>query len=107
MDWSKFSKDAVSEIGALCVGELSKMKESIMSETRLFLDDSKNQIEEWTKKVVTGELAKDDYDVLLKGKASVVKMMLLKQKGIRKIEAEKMSASIIETLISMAFKLIP
>lgn len=107
MDWSTLSADVIREVGSLCVGEMAKYKIDIEKEMKSFLDSSKANIETWTKQVASGELSKDDYKTLLKGKEAVVSMMILKHKGIAKIKAEQLSKDIINALITFVFKLLP
>ena len=107
MDWGKFAEAICSDVGKLFIGSLKSYKEAAEKDAKSFLDDSKNDVEDWTIKLTEGKLAKEDYEVLINGKADVVKMLYLKQKGIGKIQTEVFIKGLIDIIISSAFKLIP
>jgi ADP-dependent phosphofructokinase/glucokinase len=107
MDWRKFVDSVCGNIGHALIGGLSKFKESLEKDTREFLEKSKDDIESWTTALVNGELPKNEYETLMRGKIDVAKMIYLKNKGIGKIEIERFTSAVIKTVIDSAFGLLP
>ena len=107
MDWDKFAISISTEVGELFSGKLKSYKDAAEKDAKAFLEASKNDIEKWTIELAEGELLKNEYEILVKGKADVLKMLYLKQLGIGKIEKEKFMKGLIKIIVKAAFSLIP
>jgi hypothetical protein len=107
MNYEDFVKTVITNLGSQITPALKNYASDIEKDANDFFQDTKKDMEKWTKDLASGKLTKDDFDTLVKGKSDLTKMRYLKKKGIAKIEIEKVKTSLIDTVISTGFSLIP
>lgn len=107
MDYEDFVKTVITNLGSQITPALKNCASDIEKDANDFLQATKKDMEKWTKDLADGKLAKDDFDTLVKGKSDLAIMRYLKKKGITEIEVEKITNSLISTVISTGFSLIP
>lgn len=69
-----------------------------------FLDETKADLETWTKELMAGNLSKDDFEWLVKGRKDLARMEAIKQAGMAAIEIEKLKNQIIDLVIGKALE---
>ena len=69
-----------------------------------FLEQSKADLERWSKMLAKGELTRDDFEWLLVGKKDLAELVALKQKGLAKVALDRFVNGLIDTIVSTAFK---
>jgi len=106
MDWEKFTVQVYEEMKGLCVGSLDKYKNVLSKDMQKFLEKSKCYFEQWSQQVSEGKLTKENYEDLVKRQMAGAEFIAIKQAGIEKIELDKLSSSIIKTVINLAFRLL-
>jgi hypothetical protein len=98
--WSQLQKEVV----CLAENSLGNIKEAAISDGSDFLNKTKADIKKWTTQLAEKEITADDFEWLLKGKKDLAELVLLKEKGLAKVELDKFTNGLIDTVISTAFK---
>jgi hypothetical protein len=84
----------------------SEIKDEAVEDSKDFLTTVKNDVQRWVSLLAEGKLTSDDLLWLIKGKRELAQLLLLKDQGLAKPELDKFFESLIEIIISTAFKLI-
>ena len=69
-----------------------------------FIEDTKEDLERWTKLLAKGELSKDDFTFLIQSQKDLFNLHALKQAGLALIAAQKFRDAVIDLMISAASK---
>jgi hypothetical protein len=107
MDWEKFIVQVSEGVKGLCVGSLGNYKNALAKDMQRFLEKSKHYFEQWTQQVLEGKLTKEDFEMLVNRQMAGAEFITIKQTGMAKIELDKLSSSIIKTVIDIVFRLLP
>lgn len=69
-----------------------------------FLEESKKDLERWSKMLASGELTRDDFEWLVAGKKDLAELALLKRKGLGQVARDRFVNGLIDTIVATAFK---
>jgi hypothetical protein len=70
-----------------------------------FLEKTRGDLERWTTLLAKGELTKEDFAWLVKGKMDLANLEALEQKGLALARLDGFRVSLIETVVQTAFDL--
>lgn len=79
-------------------------KTAAVKDGKAFLEQSKADLERWTKMLAKGDLTRDDFEWLMVGKKDLAELVALKQKGLAKVALDRFINGVIDTIVSTAFK---
>ncbi len=79
----------------------------VSSDTNDFLTASKTDLELWIQQLADGELTKDDFASLVRGKESVAEMKALASAGMAAANVDKLRNALIQAVINAAVAAIP
>ena len=102
MDFNKFWEDLKKSLEKLVKQSVSNFGEQAKKDGFEFLDETKSDLEKWTKQLAAGDLSKDDFEWLVKGRKDLAKMEALKQAGLAAIEIDKLKKQILDLVVGKA-----
>src|SRR6266851_7292697 len=74
-----------------------------VSDVRDFLQKSKDDLKRWVEELVRGDLAKDEFESLVKGQADLAKMRALKQAGLAAVQIDTFTNGVLDIIVNAAF----
>ncbi len=103
-DFNNFWEDVKAGIKSLAESNFIEIKDKVIAAGNEFLFQSEDDIKLWTVQLADEQIDKDEFEWLIKSKSTTAKLMLLKQKGIAKAQADKITGGILDLIISSSFK---
>lgn len=103
---SKFDNfiEAIEEgIKELAKKTLKGFKEEAVSDTRDFLEASKDDLHRWTNLLAKGELSQDDFEWLVMGRKDVAELYALKRAGLALVRLDRFKNALLNLVIDTAF----
>lgn len=103
-DFSNFLgvlRDKLKELAQTSWGEY---KEAAIQDGRSFVDKTRADLERWTKLLATGELSKEDFAWLVKGKEDLAELEALKLAGLAAAQLDQFRHDLVDTVIGTAFE---
>ena len=85
-------------------GDLKDFLKEAKDDTNQFLAATKEDLKTWTKQLADGDLSKDEFEFLLRGKEDLAEMHALTQAGIAAAQIQKFRDALIDLVIDTAFK---
>ena len=85
-------------------GDLAQYVEQGKADAGQFLQSLQSDLKDWTKALANGDLSKDEFDFLLRGKADLAAMHALTQAGIAAVQVQQFRDALIDLVINSAFK---
>ena len=82
----------------------SEQKSAAVADGNAFIDQSKADLERWTKALADGNLSKSDFEWLIESRKDLFELISLKQIGLSKIAANRFKNGVIDLVIETAFK---
>jgi hypothetical protein len=79
-------------------------KASAVKDGMAFIEESKADLERWTKMLARGELTRDDFAWLMVGKKDLAELEALKQEGLAKVALDRFVNGLIDSIVTTAFK---
>lgn len=99
MDTENAVSELKSEIGDLAKVMLNKYKDAAVDDGQDFLDSIKDDLKKWAGMLSRGEIDKDEFDSLVRGKKDLAEMKALKQLGLAKVQYDKFVNAVIDKTI--------
>ncbi len=96
-------KDGIVELAKKEAGEFATQAKD---DAQAFLDKMKDDLQTWFKQLTDGQLSKEDFEYLVKGRKDVAEMAALTQIGLAKIRVERIVNGVIDLVINAALKAI-
>lgn len=78
-------------------------KSIIQQNIKEFINESKQDLEKWTLLLANGTLSKNDYEWLVKSKADLAQLIILKNITIAKSAANSLIYGLLDKVINTAF----
>ena len=103
---SKFDDfiDVIEEgVKELAKKTLKGFKDEAVTDTKAFLDASKEDLKRWTKLLAQGELSQDDFKWLVLGRKDVAELHALKQAGLALVGIDRFKNALLDLVIDTAF----
>ena len=72
-------------------------------DARSFVEKAKDDLERWTRLLARGDLSREDFEWLVKGKEDLAKMEALKQAGLARARLQKFRGALLNLVITTAF----
>jgi hypothetical protein len=69
-----------------------------------FVQKTKVDLERWTRQLEAGDLTKEDFEWLVKGKRDLAELTALKRQGLAKVALDKFTNGLVQTIASTAFR---
>jgi hypothetical protein len=85
-------------------GDLKQYLQQGKADADQFLQSTQDDLKSWTKALANGDLSKDEFEFLLRGKADLAEMHALTQAGIAAVQVQKFRDALIDLVIDSAFK---
>jgi hypothetical protein len=79
-------------------------KTQAVKDGKFFVEQTKQDMERWTKMLATRDLTRDDFEWLMVSKRELAALTALKQKGLAKVALDRFTNGLIDTIVSTAFK---
>jgi len=79
-------------------------KTEALQDGNAFVHKYKVDLERWTKLLASGDLTRDDFEWLVKGKKDLAELLALKHAGLAKVVLDSFRTDLISTIVSTAFK---
>lgn len=83
---------------------LVEFKDAAEKDGKTFFDKTKEDLQRWTESLEQGDLSKEDFEWLIKGKKDLAEMEALKEAGLALVRIEKFQNDLISLVIDTAFK---
>ncbi|MCY7352175.1 MAG: hypothetical protein LH606_16170 [Cytophagaceae bacterium] len=83
---------------------VSTHRDQAIDDANAFLTVSRDKLEQYTRLLVTGDLAPDDFAWLVSGLKSLAKMELLLQVGLAKIRVDQFVQSLLSLITDVIFR---
>ena len=87
----------------LALKNWKEVKDAAMADGDAFLDQTKADLERWTKLLGTGALTKDDFKWLVAGKKDLAELQALEKAGLTLVRAQRFQNALISLVIDTAF----
>jgi hypothetical protein len=100
-DFGKAVGDGVANIAK---GDLKDFLKEAKDDTNQFLATTKEDLKTWTKQLADGDLSKDEFEFLVRGKDDLAEMHALTQAGIAAAQVQKFRDALIDLVIDTAFR---
>lgn len=90
------------EIVDLAKSHLDDARDEAIQDSEQFLEDSKEDLERWTRLLDEGRLSEKDFESLVKGQKDLAKMEALKEAGLAAVEVDRFRKSLFDRIIGAA-----
>lgn len=101
--WNEFQDSVLDGIPVLAENVLKGGANQAKTDVRNFLEESEKKLKLWGDALSQGKIDRDDFEFLVGGQASLLKMHHLKQIGILQGRLESFRIAVISLLINSAF----
>ncbi len=78
-----------------------------LSDVRDFLEKSKDALRRWVEDLDRGDLDKDEFESLIKGRGDLAEMRALKQAGLAAVQIDTFTNGVLDIIVNAAFAAIP
>ena len=82
--------------------QLQEHAEAFVKDGEDFAEETKDDLEDWTKDLAAGNMSLVGCELAVRGKADLAKMEALKQAGLAAIRIDKLKAAILDTVVNTA-----
>lgn len=101
-DFLNALKDGLKQLVAQ---SLADYKDAAVQDGEAFLTKTRADLERWTGELAQGQVSKDDFEWLVRGKKDLGEMEALKQAGLTLVRLDQFRTSLINLVIGTASKL--
>lgn len=88
-----------SDITKLAKEMFSEFASDAIKDATTFLEKTETDVKRWSEAVASGDMSKEDFESLLKGRQDLAKMELLTKKGIAQIEIDKFRRTLFRIIV--------
>jgi hypothetical protein len=81
---------------------LKGFKTEALKDVKAFLEDSKEDLQRWTRLLAIGELSQDDFEWLVIGRKEVIELQVLKQSGLTLVRLDRFKNALLNSVIDTA-----
>src|SRR5437870_12282240 len=78
-----------------------------VSDVRDFLQKSTLNLKRWVEELARGEMDKDEFERLIKGRADVAETRALKQAGLAAVQIDTCTPGVLDSIVTAASAAIP
>jgi hypothetical protein len=102
-DFDEFFEKVEVGLKQLSQATLKDFKDGFASDSKEFLEESKADLQTWTKQLAAGDLSKKDFEDLVLGRKDVAEMHALKAAEITNVKLELCKLHVIDLVVDTAF----
>ena len=84
--------------------ESEEYKDAAKTKGKAFIEETKNDLERWTKALAKGDLSRNDFEWLVKSKKDLFELNTLKQIGLTKVAVDRFVNGVIDLVVDTAFE---
>jgi hypothetical protein len=95
-----------TDLGDLAESFGDDIRAILVDESNIFVEKTRDDLERWVQQLAEGDLSREEFEWLVKGKKDLAEMEALKKKGLAKAKVDKYKIVIINTVVGSAFKLV-
>jgi len=103
-NFDDFWKTLKAGLEELALKNWNEVKGAAVADGKAFFDQTKADLERWTKLLAAGELTKEDFEWLVAGKKDLAEMQALKNAGLALVRLEKFQNALISLVVNTAFE---
>lgn len=103
-DFNDFLDTLKDEVVDLAADHLDALQDEAVQDSKQFLEESKEDLERWTKLLEEGEISKKDFKSLVKGQEDLARMEALKQAGLAAVEVDRFRKNLFDRITGVAQK---
>lgn len=90
------------EITDLATSHFDDFADAAIRDGTAFLNNSKDDLEEWTRLLAEGKLTQDEFRSLVEGKKDLAEMKALKRAGLAAVRVDKFRNELIDRVVATA-----
>ncbi|WP_103030259.1 hypothetical protein [Salinibacter altiplanensis] len=94
------------EITDLAETHLQEMQEAALEDGEAFLNQTRDDLERWSRLLEQGELSQEEFESLVRGQKDLVEMEALKQAGLAAVRAEQFRDALINRIVGTAGRIL-
>jgi hypothetical protein len=99
-----FGKAIRGGVVNIAKGDLKNFLTQAKGDADQFLTATKEDLKTWTKQLADGDLTKDEFEFLVRGKEDLAAMHALTEAGIAAVQIQAFRDALIDLVIDTAFK---
>lgn len=89
----------IDKLEDIAKGLVQDIKEAFIQDGITFAEKTKKRLERWTVLVAEGKLTMEEFKYLLEAQKDLAEMEALKEKGLAKIEIDRLRNSLINAIL--------
>ena len=105
LNFDNFFDSLKTGVVDLAKNEVPDFLEEATDDGKEFLNSMKDDLLTWTQQLVDGQLSKDEFEFLVKGRKDLAKMEALTQAGATALKVDELKNSVITLVIASAKEL--
>lgn len=105
-DFDDFLSDLLDGMEDLAKDMLGEHAKEALQDSKDFLEETKEDLERWTKLLAKGDISKEEFEWLVASAKGSAKMYALKEAGLTLIKIERFKNAVIDFLVGKVFALI-
>ena len=78
------------------------LKQDALDDMKAFLEDQAAQLKDWTASLAKQEMSRDEFEVLLRGSASLLKLRTLRVAGVQLARLQRLRNAFIDLVLNTA-----
>ena len=98
VDFKKIFETLLESVKKIASEEFTEYRVEASEDVRDFLHECKDDLERWVTQLASGELSADDFEWLIKSKKEVLKLTLLKQKGLAQVKLDRFKDKLLQEI---------
>jgi len=100
IDFNQVVNELVSGVESLAKSSLKDYEKEAMADGKELIDNTKTDLQQWTKELETGSMNREDVVYLLQEDEDLGKMTALKQAGLAQVHIDEFRNSIINLVVT-------
>jgi hypothetical protein len=100
--FSNFESAVLVGVRYLAEGTLKDCVDEALQDSKQFLDRTKQDLERWTGLLAKGDLNKEEFQFLVRGRADLAEMHLLTQAGLSQARLERFRSGLVKLVVDAA-----
>ncbi|NKB81442.1 MAG: hypothetical protein GKS05_06090 [Nitrospirales bacterium] len=101
-NFDQFFDDLKTGITDLAKNDVPEFLREATDDGKEFLGSMRNDLLDWTQQLADGQLSKDEFEFLVKGRKDLAKMEALTQAGATVVKVNQLKSSVVSLIIDSA-----
>lgn len=94
------------EVATLAETHLQALRDEAFQDGTDFLERTQEDLERWTRLLEEGDLSRDEFESLVRGRKDLAEMEALKQAGLAAVEADRFRDALVDRVIDTAIDVV-